>query len=248
MEGFRKHTCQRVDKYKNYRKYYAYNDKNIVVMIRETNDHEKAVCIIVNLGDKAETLSRPIVLPGHYQNADVWYQTDFCQPKGVCTDVEIIHHNNVYEFFDIAENGDKHSLVGSVIPPGFSCLIECTKSKHAIQAIRSAEEILKNPIKLPPMGALDYNLLLFGISREEETRFGESNYVLPHNYQLIYAGFGGIYKMLKDAKRYNNLSTSLFDNLREGRWLLHYYVRRVKRFSNLSEVADVMERYFAVLE
>ena len=72
------------------------------------------------------------------------------------------------------------------------------------------------------MGALDYNLMLFGIAREEEIRFGESNYVLPGNYQLVYAGFGGVIKMLRDAKRYNNLSIPLFDNLRQGSWFFKY--------------------------
>ena len=74
--------------------------------------------------------------------------------------------------------------------------------------------MLKQPINLPPLGALDYNLLLFGIAREEECRFGESNYVLPNNHQLIYAGFGGVIQMIKRAKKYNNLSGNLFDNLR----------------------------------
>lgn len=54
--------------------------------------------------------------------------------------------------------------------------------------------------------------------------------------------------MIKSAKKNNKLSGNLFDNLRQGRWLLHYYVRRIKRFKNLSEVADIIERYFASIE
>ena len=30
--------------------------------------------------------------------------------------------------------------------------------------------------------------------------------------------------------------------------MLHYYIRRIKRFKNLNEVADIVERYFGILD
>jgi hypothetical protein len=73
-------------------------------------------------------------------------------------------------------------------------------------------------------------------------RFGQSNYVIPQdkNKQLVYAGFGGIIHSLKVAMKYNNLSTGLYDNLREGRWLLNYYIDRLKRYNNLQEIVDIL--------
>ena len=36
----------------------------------------------------------------------------------------------------------------------------------------------------------------------------------------------------------------MFDNLREGNWLMEYYLNRLKRYSSLSEVADKVEKVF----
>ncbi len=36
----------------------------------------------------------------------------------------------------------------------------------------------------------------------------------------------------------------LFDNLREGNWLMDYYVSRLKRYQSLTEVADKVEKVF----
>ena len=102
------------------------------------------------------------------------------------------------------------------------------------EIIKSMEELDKLPLKFPSLGTLDYNLLLFGINSEELNRFGQANYVLPKSgKQLVFGGFGGIYQDIINAKKYNNLSLELFDNLRQGNWLLDYYIQRVRRFKNL---------------
>lgn len=49
------------------------------------------------------------------------------------------------------------------------------------------------------------------------------------------------------AKRHNNLSIPLFDNIREGNWLLDFYLQRLKKYRNLGEVTDIVERYFECL-
>ena len=113
------------------------------------------------------------------------------------------------------------------------------------EIIKSMDELDKLPLKFPSLGTLDYNLLLFGINSEELSRFGQANYVLPKSgKQLVFGGFGGIYRDIINAKKYNNLSLELFDNLRQGNWLLDYYIQRVRRFKNLEEIADIIERYF----
>lgn len=57
---------------------------------------------------------------------------------------------------------------------------------------------------------------MYGSTREEETIYGSSNYVIPqnNNQQLVYGGFAAIFTMIKNAKKDNNLSDKLFDNLR----------------------------------
>lgn len=104
-------------------------------------------------------------------------------------------------------------------------------------------------IKLPPMGPLDYNLIMYGVEEEEKTRFNFMNFYLPsEKRKLIFGGFGGIISELQKAKRNNLLSIGIFDNIREGNWLLDYYVARLKKFKTLSEFTDIVERYFECLK
>jgi hypothetical protein len=101
LEGFRKVTSDQVSKFKNYSEYYAYNDKDIVVITRETLDHQKAITIIANLSNEPQKLNSSIRLPGQFVSGEVWYQTGFMASKGISTEVEIVHHDNIFEFFDI---------------------------------------------------------------------------------------------------------------------------------------------------
>lgn len=50
------------------------------------------------------------------------------------------------------------------------------------------------------------------------------------------------------AKRYNTLSSGLFNNVREGNWLADYYVGRLKKFKYLASFTEVVKRYFEYLK
>lgn len=57
-------------------------------------------------------------------------------------------------------------------------------------------------IKLPPLGPLDYNLIMYGVEEEEKARFNFTNYYVPsEKRKLIFGGFGGIIAELQKAKR-----------------------------------------------
>lgn len=103
-------------------------------------------------------------------------------------------------------------------------------------------ELLARPFILPPLHALSYNLLMYCIASEEEHSTGQSNYCIPQaqSKQLVYAGFAGIRRMLMEAKRHNALELGLFSNIREGNWLMEYYIGRIKRESTLNEVRQCL--------
>jgi glycogen debranching enzyme len=65
---------------------------------------------------------------------------------------------------------------------------------------------------------------------------------------LIFGGFGGIIAQLQKAKRFNILSCGIFDSLREGDWLLDYYISRLKRFKHLNSFTEILEKYFECLK
>lgn len=50
---------------------------------------------------------------------------------------------------------------------------------------------------------------------------------------MVYAGFAGSFQMVLRAKKTTNLNEPLFQNLREGNWLMDYYLNRVRRFKHI---------------
>ena len=54
-------------------------------------------------------------------------------------------------------------MIANFLPPGFGCIIECKKTEMVSQAIKSIREMRDYEIKLPPLGALDYNLIMYGV-------------------------------------------------------------------------------------
>lgn len=78
--------------------------------------------------------------------------------------------------------------------------------------------------------------MLYDCSREEEAVWGVSNYTIPQdgNKQLVYGGFASIFIAIKNAKKENDLSIKLYDNLRDGNWLMDYYLSRLKRLPSLT--------------
>ena len=76
--------------------------------------------------------------------------------------------------------------------------------------------------------------------------YGHSNYVIPQDEfrQLVYAGFGGVYQRVIKAKRENRLGEGLFENLRQGNWLLDFYLDRVRKFKHNPQLIEFIERTF----
>ena len=48
------------EKYTNYKEYHAFHIGNVVIVIRESEDHLNSVCMIANLSKTEEVLKVPI--------------------------------------------------------------------------------------------------------------------------------------------------------------------------------------------
>lgn len=87
-------------------------------------------------------------------------------------------------------------------------------------------------------------------SNEEKERSHGSRdvYGLPNVGPLPYAGFGGVFQMVRTAQIRNDLSIPLFHNLREGNWILDYYVGRLEEVANLKEIHAWIKEKFDLLK
>jgi len=72
--------------------------------------------------------------------------------------------------------------------------------------------------------------------------YGQGNYVIPQegNSQLVYGGFGGVFERVLKAKRDNMLSAGLFDNLRQGNWLLDFLLNRLRKFKHNPQLLQLI--------
>lgn len=77
----------------------------------------------------------------------------------------------------------------------------------------------------------ELNIILFRSGREELSENINSNtYDVPHCGPLTYCGLQGIMNVLEKQRLTNNLGHSLFENLRDGDWLMTYTADRLEKY------------------
>jgi hypothetical protein len=122
-----------------------------------------------------------VLLPGRIQGVDIWVQSGEGVKKGNILDVSIVNSSEVNEYFDVYfnESEQKDVLLANDLPPGFGCIIECLKTSTVERALTKVIGFPLGLINLPPLGPLDYNLIMYGVESEEQLRFNSTNYYLP---------------------------------------------------------------------
>jgi hypothetical protein len=127
-------------------------------------------------------------------------------------------------------------LCSGPLPRGFCCIIECKIQETKQRAIENLKVLVNKRVELPELGVNEINHLMFGSSKEDEIRLGSTTYAVPGAGQLIYGGLGGIYRTIRLAMRTNKLYIPLFNNLRDGNWLLEYYIDRFSKSPKLHKI------------
>jgi hypothetical protein len=95
------------DKFFHYCEYFCFHRNDIVVIIREGEDHEGSVCVIANLSTQPQKLPGSIELFGKIVQSEIWVQSEFTLYEGDTFTSEIVHSRNIREFFDVTFNKDK---------------------------------------------------------------------------------------------------------------------------------------------
>lgn len=75
---------------------------------------------------------------------------------------------------------------------------------------------------------------LLRCSNEEVGENIDSNtYTIPNHGSLVYCGLQGFMNILEKERLCNNLGHQMFENLRQGNWMLYYITTRLRKYSNL---------------
>jgi glycogen debranching enzyme len=103
----------------------------------------------------------------------------------------------------------------------------------------------------------ELNILLFRCLNEEASeQIGLNGYELPNYGKFIYCGFQGIINILDKQRPKNNLGHEIFENLRQGNWLMDYIVERLRKYydlnpkyrANLLLLSDWLLKFFNALK
>lgn len=81
----------------------------------------------------------------------------------------------------------------------------------------------------------ELNILLYRCSTEETDEQIESDvYTIPNYGPLVYCGLQGFVNVLERERVKNNLGHPMFQNLRQGDWMMTYIANRLTKYANKS--------------
>jgi glycogen debranching enzyme len=105
-----------------------------------------------------------------------------------------------------------------------SCVIGSTRKSYEIEAI------------LNSLTFDELNVILFRCSSEEvDEQIDSDVYDVPKYGRLIYCGLQGFMNVLEKERLSNNLGHPLYENLRQGDWMMQYISERLIKHYNLAK-------------
>ena len=100
------------------------------------------------------------------------------------------------------------------------------------------------------------NHVLFRCDPEEKDISGGTRgpYGLNEYDQFPYAGLASIFHMIRKTKLYTDMGAEIFNNIRDGDWLLDYCVNRLAAYASsepsigLSMMAELLREYVGLVK
>ena len=121
------------------------------------------------------------------------------------------------------------------MPPSFTCIIKVKSQPHVKNAVEklnklSSDQRISTLFNGVPQTGLNH--VLFRCSDEERDISGgkRSPYGLGKYGEFQYAGLTTYMYLLNELKFTKDMGAELFDNLRNGNWLIDYVVDRLRQY------------------
>lgn len=157
--------------------------------------------------------------------------------------------SNICNIREVWENGAPITLVylkefpqGSILAFRSKLFEEHQTSYVNLLEHLKAENALYESLQL--LSNVDLNLLLFRCAAEEYATSGGKPYDIPHYGTLPYCGIASIFQLLQDIRLRNEMGHPLFDNLRQGDWLMDYIINRLMKWSSMEKLEQWMSSAF----
>jgi hypothetical protein len=124
------------------------------------------------------------------------------------------------------------------MPPSFTCVLKVktrTYVKEAIQRLNLIDEDPRIPMMFDHTPSSGLNHVLFRCEPEEKdiSKGARGPYGFQEYGQLPYSGIASLMHMVKKVKLYKDLGCEMFENIRQGDWLLDYMVNRIVEYNQM---------------
>lgn len=95
---------------------------------------------------------------------------------------------------------------------------------------------------------MDLNALLYHCNDEEKATTGFASYDIPKYGPLVYCGIASLFQLLETIREGNDMGHPLFDNLREGNWLMDFIVDRLSKYPQLKQIENWLRAAFNFIQ
>lgn len=114
-----------------------------------------------------------------------------------------------------------------------------TKAKCDFANLEASQLVYEFYRRIERLSFNDFNILLFRCEEEEQAARKSGTYEFPEDHKCFYAGIQGILTEFDNA---DSMASPVFENLREGNWLMEYVCGRCFQVSSLLPVEGALHQ------
>ena len=123
--------------------------------------------------------------------------------------------------------------------PDGGLVIFKTKAKCDFTSLETAQLEYEFDKRLDRLNFQDFNTLLFRCEEEEQTARKSGTYGFPEDHKCFYAGIQGVITQFDTAA---SMASPVFENLRQGNWLMDYVCGRCFQIPSLLPVQGALHQ------
>jgi glycogen debranching enzyme len=169
-----------------------------------------------------------------------------------------LNQSRFIERIDYNDSACSSTVHFKYFPPSTVIIFKCSLNENLLGALTSMKLKMNSQEIDQVIERLNFdelNIILYRCENEEQSDIKSGTYGLSKHGALVYAGLQGVINILEHERLPNNLGHEMFDNLRNGDWLMNYLCDRLRKYANLqpqhrknlARFADLLSSVFALV-
>lgn len=155
---------------------------------------------------------------------------------------------DITEFGEIIQAGNIDIIKFHKMPPGFVAIIRTCSDQGFVQKQDFINQKLDKLSAMKEFQELDLETVNYALYKcdEEEKDYteGKRGAYQIDGVPMMYAGIASIQFLIRSLKESQNLGSPLFNNVRDGNWLMDYILDRYRDHQSTQFLVPVLEEIF----